>query len=190
MDYGAITLDTSIFDQHGLKLESGLLKTLEQFNGKPSPLILSEIIVREVISHLKKKAKKSRLLVEKAIRDSPAHLSLTSENVNIARFSLIPEISDKEIAENRMKAFCNSAGAIQIPVATVELDPRLVCPDLHRVATGGIAGTGGKAKSPGLLETESVDDEVVIVATRVVVAVAGQCSDVGPDRLGGGEIEC
>ena len=122
MDYGAITLDTSIFDQHGLKLESGLLKTLEQFNGKPSPLILSEIIVREVISHLKKKAEESRSLVEKAIRNSPAHLSLTSENVNIARCSLIPEINDKEIAENRMKAFCNSAGAIQIPVATVELD--------------------------------------------------------------------
>lgn len=122
MDYGAITLDTSIFVQHGLKLESGLLKTLEQFNGKPSPLILSEIIVREVISHLKKKANESKLLVEKAIRESPAHLSLTSENVNIARLSLMPEISDKEIAENRMTAFYNSAGAIQIPVATVELD--------------------------------------------------------------------
>jgi hypothetical protein len=39
MDYGAITLDTSIFDQKGLKLESGILKMLEQFNGKPSHMI-------------------------------------------------------------------------------------------------------------------------------------------------------
>jgi len=39
MDYGAITSDTSIFDQKGLKLESGIVKMLEQFNGKPSHII-------------------------------------------------------------------------------------------------------------------------------------------------------
>jgi len=39
MDYGAITLDTSIFYQKGLKLESGILKMLEPFNGKPSHII-------------------------------------------------------------------------------------------------------------------------------------------------------
>jgi prenyltransferase beta subunit len=39
MDYGAITSDTSIFDQKGLKLESGILKMLEQFNGKLSHII-------------------------------------------------------------------------------------------------------------------------------------------------------
>jgi len=43
MDYGAITIDTSIFDQKGLNLESGLLKTLDQFNGKPSPLSEEDI---------------------------------------------------------------------------------------------------------------------------------------------------
>ena len=55
MDYGAITIDTTIFDQKGLRLESGILKTLEQFNGMPSRLVLSEIVIREVHSHLKKK---------------------------------------------------------------------------------------------------------------------------------------
>lgn len=55
MDYGAITIDTSIFDEKGLGLEFGILKTLEQFNGRPSHLVLSEIVVREVHSHLKKR---------------------------------------------------------------------------------------------------------------------------------------
>ncbi len=41
MDYGAITIDTSIFDEKSLNLESGILKTLEQFKGKPSHLVLS-----------------------------------------------------------------------------------------------------------------------------------------------------
>lgn len=59
MKYGAITLDTSIFDQHGLKLDRGLLKALEQFNGKPIGLVLSEIVFRELHKHLKQESKRN-----------------------------------------------------------------------------------------------------------------------------------
>ncbi len=55
MEYGAITVDTSIFDQKGLLLESGLLNALVQFNNKPAKLVLSEIVIREVNAHLIKK---------------------------------------------------------------------------------------------------------------------------------------
>lgn len=79
MDYGAITIDTSIFDQKGLKLESGILKTLEQFRSKPSHLVLSEIVIREVHSHLKRKASDSREQVVKAIRESIVSLSVSEE---------------------------------------------------------------------------------------------------------------
>ena len=76
MHYGAITLDSSIFDQNNLKLESGLLKKLEQFNGKPSKFILSEIIKNEVYSHLVKKISDVRNNINKALRLSHSHLTL------------------------------------------------------------------------------------------------------------------
>ncbi|QYX66664.1 PIN domain-containing protein [Shewanella putrefaciens] len=115
MDYGAITIDTSIFDQKGLRLESGILKTLEQFNGKPSHLVLSEIVVREVHSHLKRKASDSRDQVVKAIRESILSLSVSEESAKIASESLVPAIDDAEVAKKRLLSFIEKTGAEIIP---------------------------------------------------------------------------
>lgn len=115
MDYGAITIDTSIFDQKGLRLESGILKTLEQFNGKPSHLVLSEIVIREVHSHLKRKASDSREQVVKAIRESVMSLSVSEESAKIATESLVPPIDDAEVAKKRLASFMDKTGAEIIP---------------------------------------------------------------------------
>jgi predicted nucleic acid-binding protein len=123
MDYGAISLDTSIFDQKGLKLESGILKTLEQFNGKPSHLVISEIVVREVHAHLKKKATESRAQAIKAIRESMLSLSVSKESSEIATKALIPADNDNEVAKNRITSFIKNTGAEVIPATgRVELD--------------------------------------------------------------------
>lgn len=65
MDYGAITIDTSIFESNGLKLESGLLKMLSQFKESPAKLILSDIILRELTNHITKNTEtlKGRCLI-------------------------------------------------------------------------------------------------------------------------------
>jgi hypothetical protein len=52
MDYAAITIDTSIFESNGLKLEFGLLKKLSQFKESPAKLVISEIILRELTGHI------------------------------------------------------------------------------------------------------------------------------------------
>ena len=123
MDYGAISLDTSIFDQKGLKLESGILKTLEQFNGKPSHLVLSEIVVREVHAHLRKKATESRFQVGKAIRESITSLSVSKENSEIASKALMPEGDDDEVAKNRITLFIENTGTEVVPATgRVELN--------------------------------------------------------------------
>ena len=123
MKYGAITIDTSIFDQKGLNIESGLFKTLDQFNGKPHPLILSEIVVREVHSHLVKKASEVRGQVQKALRASKAHLTLDDEKIENALKLLIPDKDDKEVSKSRLEAFINKTGAKIIPASGhVELD--------------------------------------------------------------------
>jgi hypothetical protein len=68
--FGAITLDTSIFDAHGLKLESGLLKQLEQFRDSSTQLIISEVVKEEVLSHLNKKAKEVKKNVDSSLKQA------------------------------------------------------------------------------------------------------------------------
>lgn len=110
MKYGAISLDTSIFDQQGINLESGLLKTLEQFKGKPSPLILSEIVLREINSHLVKKISEARTQTTKALRICKSHLILDEGKINEATKLLIPPVDDKEISKLRIEEFINNTG--------------------------------------------------------------------------------
>lgn len=50
--FGAITLDTSVIEALGTKLESGLLEQLSQFVGSPIKVLLSEIVIRELHTHL------------------------------------------------------------------------------------------------------------------------------------------
>lgn len=122
MDYGAITIDTSIFDEKGLNFESGILKTLEQFNGKPSYLVLSEIVVREVHAHLKKKAKEARASLTKAIREAKVSLAVT-DDAEEAMKALVPSVDDSDLAKGRLEAFVRSTGAKIVPASgRVELD--------------------------------------------------------------------
>lgn len=67
-EFGAITLDTSVFDSQGLRLESGLLKQLKQFKDSSTKLIISEIVKEEILSHLNKKAQESKTSIEKSLR--------------------------------------------------------------------------------------------------------------------------
>ena len=122
MEYGAITIDTSIFERKGLMLESGLLKTLEQFNGKPSRLILSEIVVREVYSHLVKQIAESRTKVSKALRLSKTHLAIDDSNIQEAEKLLLPAEDDKQLAKKRLEKYIAITGCEIIPVdGNVEL---------------------------------------------------------------------
>lgn len=122
MEYGALTLDTSIFDQKGLMLEAGLLKTLEQFNGKPSRLILSEIVIREVYSHLVKQIAESRTKVSKALRVSKSHLAIGDNNIREAEKLLLPAEDDKQLAKKRLEEYLAITGSEIVPIeGNVEL---------------------------------------------------------------------
>jgi hypothetical protein len=127
MDYGAITIDTSIFDQKGLNLESGLLKTLDQFNGKPSPLILSEIVIREIHAHLVKKTSDVRGQVQKALRASKLHLTLDEDKIDEAEKLLIPVKDNKEVAKSRLELFIKNTGTEIVHASGhVELDELII----------------------------------------------------------------
>ncbi|EOV8088556.1 PIN domain-containing protein [Providencia rettgeri] len=60
--YNALCVDTSIFINHGLTLNKGLLKRLDQFKDSNIELVIPDIIIEELKKHLLKKNKRSMLV--------------------------------------------------------------------------------------------------------------------------------
>jgi len=111
LDYGALTIDTCIFDGHGIALEKGLFKQLDQFSGSPVKFVLADVVHHELTAHLTKKIKEAREKVTQGLRASLAQqLSDQTQNDN-ARALLVGQGDDAEIAQNRLAAFYASTGA-------------------------------------------------------------------------------
>ncbi|WP_342738611.1 PIN domain-containing protein [Bradyrhizobium sp. B117] len=70
MKYDAVTLDTNIFKQKHLNLERGLLAQFKQFAEGSARFVLSEIVQKEVLRHLKEEADLAKKDLEVAIRRS------------------------------------------------------------------------------------------------------------------------
>ena len=105
LDYGAISLDTSVFDNHHLALEKGWLAQLEQFAETPVRLVLSEIVHFELQKHLTKKIRETRLLMEKALKEASTDLMISDSTIGQAKKHLLSADSDTKLAENRASGF-------------------------------------------------------------------------------------
>jgi hypothetical protein len=70
----AITLDTSTFEQHSLRLETGLLKQLNQFASSSIVFVVSDVIKSEVIDHLASKTEEAQRNLDKSL--CPATMKL------------------------------------------------------------------------------------------------------------------
>ena len=110
--YGAILVDTSIFDNHALKLEKGLLGKLAQFKKSPIEYIFPDVIKNEVRSHLENKIKISRSALEKALNDAGDHLFFEGSELNDAKKMLIDSKEIEGLAESRVEQFIESTGAL------------------------------------------------------------------------------
>lgn len=110
-EYGAILVDTSIFDAHGLKLEKGLLGKLNQFKDSEIEYLLPDVIKGEVQSHLEKKVKSSRASLEKALNDAGDHLFFDGSELNDAKLILIDSNEIEGIAASRVDKFIDNSGA-------------------------------------------------------------------------------
>ncbi|MFB2779525.1 PIN domain-containing protein [Shewanella mangrovisoli] len=111
-EYGAILVDTSIFDAHGLKLEKGLLGKLNQFKDSDIEYLLPDVIKGEVKSHLESKVKSARASLEKALNDAGDHLFFDGSELNDAKSILIDSNEIEGIAESRVDKFIANSGAL------------------------------------------------------------------------------
>ena len=104
-EFRAITLDTSIFDAQSLRLESGLLKQLEQFRDSSTRLILSEVVKEEVLSHLIEKARDAQKEIEKSLKQAKEHWLVEDKKIEAIKKTIFDEHEAQEIAYKRFNQF-------------------------------------------------------------------------------------
>ncbi|MCC0090826.1 PIN domain-containing protein [Aeromonas veronii] len=112
IEYGAILVDTSIFDGNGLKLEKGLLGKLSQFKKSPIEYILPDVVKNEVQRHLESKISALRAALEKALNEAGDHLFFDGSELNDAKKMLVDSKEVNGLAESRMNKFIDSTGAL------------------------------------------------------------------------------
>lgn len=100
----AITIDTSIFENEGLKLESGLLKQLEQFSDTSIKIIISEVVKNELLIHLEQKAKSTYIDIEKGLKAAQMYCQLEG-NIDFIKESIFKGRKPREIACVRLENF-------------------------------------------------------------------------------------
>ncbi|MBF0373015.1 MAG: DUF4935 domain-containing protein [Alphaproteobacteria bacterium] len=100
----AITLDTNVFDKNALKLNAGLLKQIEQFKGTSVSFVLSEIVYREVLSHLKNNLSESQSSLTASLNDVRKWWGIAGGYIDKVK-SEIFECSPESVAQSRLSDF-------------------------------------------------------------------------------------
>lgn len=96
---------TSIFDAQGLRIESGLLKQLEQFQDSSIKLILSEVVKKETLSHLVEKAKATQKKLEASLKEAKDYWRVEDQNLENIRKLVFDGHEPQEIASERFNQF-------------------------------------------------------------------------------------
>lgn len=167
-EFGAITLDTSIFDSQGLRLESGLLKQLEQFQDSSTKLIISEIVKEEILSHLIKKAQESKTSIGKSLRQIKEHWIVEEQKIeNIKEIILINHRAE-EIAGKRFNKFLKSTSLEIIKAEDNISVSELIKKYFH--ANPPFAESGKKKNEfPGAIALMSLETWAINHKTKIIV---------------------
>ena len=123
--FGAITLDTSIFDAQGLRLESGLLKQLEQFRYSSTKLVISEIVKKEILSHLTEKTKDAKREIEKSLKQARDYWQVEEHDIEEIKKQVFGKREVQEIVTERFNRFVE-ATSLEI----IEAQDYLIVSDL------------------------------------------------------------
>lgn len=113
-NYNAVAIDTCIFEQQGLRFESGILKQLEQFKSSPVPLLIPDIVHQELKSHLKTKISTSFNELEKALKNVISSTGMSNASIDSLKKRVVANGNASEIASNRLKQFYNATGAKKV----------------------------------------------------------------------------
>ena len=115
MFYG-ITLDTCIFDKYGCNLEFSVFRALEQFKKSSVKVLISEIVKNEIIGHITRDAKSTKLLLNRGIKKQIKRWKLNVDMKNIDE-KLKLTGNENVAAKQQFTTFISAVNAKIVPAA-------------------------------------------------------------------------
>lgn len=107
----ALAVDTCIFEQHGLRLETGQLRHLEQFNATPGTVLMPDVVKREVLAHIVRTAVQAKSALKTALSDARDHWPASAAaDTTLDDLLGIGERAE-DVSSARLNAFLERCGA-------------------------------------------------------------------------------
>ncbi|TIO74854.1 MAG: hypothetical protein E5X74_32450 [Mesorhizobium sp.] len=100
-----LTIDTNIFSRYNNGLEYGLLKRLSQFRDSEIKLVLSDVVHREVRSHMIQRAEEAEARLTSVLKDVGGSWNIAKEERDKLQAGLLGGKSAVEVTQERLDAF-------------------------------------------------------------------------------------
>jgi|GEM_PF-4418617 len=111
MEYGAISLDTNVYERGSFRFESGILQQLTQFKKSPVKLLQTEVVHKESVAHIAKNIRSSMDELERSLNSARRHLSVSEANLKSAKDLLFDSSMDPtDLAKRKIMTFYKSSG--------------------------------------------------------------------------------
>lgn len=101
----AISLDTSAIQSQSFAFESGLLKQLEKFQNSHIKLIISEVIINEVHTHMEEPIEKAKKCLDNALKEAKKHWELEDGTIKEINKKIYQEHQPTDIVTKRIDNF-------------------------------------------------------------------------------------
>lgn len=110
----AITIDTTVFDDSGMRLDKGVFSQLKQFHRHPSSLVISEVVVNEIRKHLLKSISTKRDRFSKDMTEAADYLGYDSKAIDEIKIGLSKMLSPEAQCEKQLSSFLLNSAAINV----------------------------------------------------------------------------
>lgn len=107
----AISVDTCIFSRFGYRLDQGILRQLEQFNGNTFHLIFSEVTLMELMQHIEACSGEKKTKFLSGLKGVAKFWNIDSAKRSTVEKDLLQELTPKELAKKRVNDFLTRCGA-------------------------------------------------------------------------------
>lgn len=108
--YDCILIDTSVYENHGLKFDNGILSNLSQFKKSPIDLLIPDVIKSEIHSHLKNKIIQTQNEFMSKIRGVEDYLDIEPTQIKETK-KLVHNIDPDQLSRNKIDSFIEKTGA-------------------------------------------------------------------------------
>lgn len=120
-----ITIDTTVFDDAGMRLDRGPFSLLKQFGRHPTTLVISEVVLKEIKKHLRERLVKVRTRVTRDMSDALELIGASHEDFSEIK-KKINELPDaKTLCDQQTDLFVSEAKA-----EIIEANPHVKMSDL------------------------------------------------------------